>query len=206
RTYDPTPLLAVSELHVSPDGALGGSPGGGGMWVVDVHHRSHPVTKNEDGLHGISLGFTSHYDAMRERFGAGVVVGCAGENIIAETDGRFTYEDLAEGVAILAPDGKELVRLRVLQVAHPCRPFTGWALGKQVEPEELKKHLQFLDGGMRGFYCVGEGTRTTMLLEEIRTTGYQAPRRSVCAPEGPTRAHPFTCRRVGRTIRELSMA
>jgi len=74
RTYDPTPLLAVPDLHVSPDGALGASPGGGGMWVVDVHHRSHPVTKNEDGLHGISLGFTSHYDAMREHFGDRVAV------------------------------------------------------------------------------------------------------------------------------------
>jgi len=167
RTYDPTPLLAVSELHVSPDGALGGSPGGGGMWVVDVHHRSHPVTKNEDGLHGISLGFTSHYDAMREHFGDKVVVGCAGENIIARSDRQFGYDDLAAGVAILSPDGKERVRLKVLQVAHPCRPFTGWALGKTVEPEELKRHLQFLDGGMRGFYCVGVGAGTVSLGDQV---------------------------------------
>src|SRR5882724_8535492 len=87
RTYDPTPLLAVPALHVSPDGALGASPGG--MWVVDVHHRAHPDTKNEDGLHGISIGFTSHYDAMREHFGNRVEVGCAGENIIATSDRRF---------------------------------------------------------------------------------------------------------------------
>jgi len=165
RTYDPTPLLAVPALHVSPDGALGASPGG--MWVVDVHHRSHPVTKNEDGLHGISLGFTSHYDAMREHFGDRVVMGCAGENIIAISDRQFSYDDLAAGVAILSPEGKERVRLKVLQVAHPCRPFTGWALGKQVEPEELKKHLQFLDGGMRGFYCVGEGTGTVSLGDSL---------------------------------------
>jgi hypothetical protein len=167
RTYDPTPLLAVTDLHVSPDGALGGSPGEGGMWVVDVHHRSHPITKNEDGLHGISLGFTSHYDAMREHFGDKVVVGCAGENIIARSDRQFSYDELAAGVAILAPEGKERVRLKVLQVAHPCRPFTGWALGKTVEPEELKRHLQFLDNGMRGFYCVGEGTGTVSLGDSI---------------------------------------
>src|SRR5216110_168773 len=167
RTYDPTPLLAVSELYVSPDGALGGSPGGGGMWVVDVHLRSHPVTKNEDGLHGISLGFTTHYDAMREHFGDRIEVGCAGENIIASAHQRFTYDELADGVAILAPDGKERVRLRILQVAHPCRPFTGWALGKTVEPEELKKHLQFLDNGMRGFYCVCEGTGTVALGDSV---------------------------------------
>jgi hypothetical protein len=167
RTYDPTPLLAVPELYVSPDGALGGNPGGGGMWVVDVHHRSHPVTKNEDGLHGVSLGFTSHYDAMREHFGDRVVVGCAGENIIATSDRQFGYDDLAAGVAILSPEGKERVRLKVLEVAHPCRPFTGWALGKTVEPDELKRHLQFLDGGMRGFYCVGEGAGTVSLGDQI---------------------------------------
>ena len=135
--------------------------------MVDVHHRSHPVTKNEDGLHGISLGFTSHYDAMRAHFGEKVVVGCAGENIIATSDRQFGYDDLAAGVAILSPEGKERVRLKVLQVAHPCRPFTGWALGKTVEPEELKKHLQFLDGGMRGFYCVGEGMGTVSLGDSV---------------------------------------
>lgn len=165
RRYDPTPLLAVATLHVTPDGALGGCADG--EWIVDVHHRAHPFTKNEDGLHGISLGFTTHYDAMRERFGERIAVGCAGENIIATADRRFTYDDLAAGVAIVAPDGMERVRLRVLQVAHPCRPFTGWALGKQVEPEELKQHLQFLDNGTRGFYCVGEGSGTVALGDSI---------------------------------------
>jgi hypothetical protein len=165
RLYDPAPLFSVPSLNVTPDGALGASPDG--AWIVDVHHRAHPHTKNEDGLHGISVGFTSHYAAMREHFGDRVEVGCAGENIIATADRRFTYEELAGGVAILAPDGQERVRLRVLQVAHPCRPFTGWALGKPVEPEELKKHLQFLDNGMRGFYCVGEGTGTVSLGDSI---------------------------------------
>jgi hypothetical protein len=61
-------------------------------------------------------------------------------------------------VAILNQSGGEVVRLKVLQVAHPCRPFTGWALGERVEPEVLKANLQFLDDGMRGFYCVAEGT------------------------------------------------
>jgi hypothetical protein len=152
-------------LHVTPDGALGSTTDG--TWIVDVHHRDHPATKNEDGLHGISLGFTSHYTAMREHFGDRVEVGCAGENIIATADHRLTSDELATGVAVLAPDGTERVRLRVLQVAHPCRPFTGWALGKAVEPEELKKHLQFLDDGMRGFYCVGEGTGTVSLGDSV---------------------------------------
>jgi len=167
RVYDPAPLFSVPARNVTPEGALGASPDEAGTWIVDVHHRAHPHTKNEDGLHGISLGFTSHYDAMRQHFGDKLEVGCAGENIIATTDRRFAYDELAGGVAILAPDGSERIRLKILEVAHPCRPFTGWALGKQVEPEELKKHLQFLDGGMRGFYCVGEGTGTVSLGDQV---------------------------------------
>ncbi len=166
RVYDPAPLLSVPMLSVSPEGALGGRPDDE-TWIVDVHHRAHPQTKNEDGLHGISLGFTSHYAAMRRHFGDRLEVGCAGENILATSDRQFTYDELAGGVAILGWDGTERVRLKVLQVAHPCRPFTGWALGKTVEPEELKKHLQFLDNGMRGFYCVGEGTGTVSLGDSV---------------------------------------
>jgi hypothetical protein len=167
RLYDPAPLLSVPALSVSPDGALGASPADGEAWIVDVHHRLHPETKNEDGLHGISIGFTSHYAAMQEHFGERIAVGCAGENIIAQVDRRLTYEELAGGVAILSPEGTERVRLKVLEVAHPCKPFTGWALGKTVAPEEMKKHLQFLDNGMRGFYCQGEGSGTVALGDSI---------------------------------------
>src|SRR3989449_3797949 len=63
--YDPTPCLAVARLAVGPDGVLGEGPEG--SWLVDVHHRTHPNTKNEDGAHGVSIGFTTHYALMRER-------------------------------------------------------------------------------------------------------------------------------------------
>lgn len=158
RTYDPAPLLAVGRLALSPDGALGSTADGG--WLVDVHHRAHPDTKNPDGLHGVSVGFTAHYGAMRERFGARLTLGCAGENLIADTGSRLQFDDVARGLVILAPDGAERVRLRVLEVAHPCRPFTGWALGGTVEAAVLKEHLQFLEDGMRGFYCTAEGAGT----------------------------------------------
>jgi len=165
RIYDPAPLLAVPRLSVTPDGVLGASADGG--WMVDVHHRTHPATKNEDGLHGVSLGFTSHYAAMRDRFGERIVVGCAGENVIVTADRMFTYEDLAGGVAIVASDDSERVRLNVLQVSHPCRPFTGWALGGRVESEILKSNLQFLDGGTRGFYCLAEGSGTVSMGDRV---------------------------------------
>ena len=154
RVYDPAPILAVDRLALGPDGALGFASDQG--WIADIHHRAHPDTKNPEGRNGVSLGFTAHYRAMRDRFGSRIGVGCAGENIIVDTDRRFTLEDLQTGVPILTPDGRELVRLSVLDVAHPCRPFTGWAIGSIVESDALKAHLQFLDGGMRGFYCAGE--------------------------------------------------
>lgn len=156
RVYDPAPILGVDRLAVSPDGVLGWGPDR--SWVVDIHHRAHPNTKNEDGEHGVSVGFTAHYRAMRTRLGERVALGCAGENIIAETERRLALEDVRGGLAVLGADGRELLRLQVLDAAHPCRPFTGWALGRTVDPDELKSHLQFLDGGMRGFYCLGEGT------------------------------------------------
>lgn len=165
RVYDPAPLLPVRTLAVTPDGALGLGPDR--AWVVDVHHRAHPATKNEDGRHGISVGFTAHYAAMRDRFGRRIVVGCAGENIIAETTERLTYDDVRAGITIVDAGGTPLVRLVVLQVAHPCRPFTGWALGRRVEPEALKEHLQFLDDGMRGYYCQAESSGTVSVGDRL---------------------------------------
>lgn len=156
RVYDLTPLLAVDRLALGPDGALGA--GSDGSWLVDVHHRAHPRTKNEDGAHGVSVGFTSHYAWMRERFGDRITLGCAGENIIVETERRIALEDLQRGLVLLARDGQELTRLEVLQVAEPCRPFSGWALGGVVESRVLKETLQFLEGGTRGYYCQGVGS------------------------------------------------
>ena len=165
RRYDPEPILAVGQLAVAPDGVFGFEPQRG--WIVDIHHRAHPATKNPDGQNGISLGFTGHYDAMRERFGDRIELGCAGENVIVARPGRITLEDLLGGVAVVTAAGEEVVRLVVLDVAHPCRPFTGWALGAIVENDVLKAQLQFLDGGMRGFLCTAEKTGTISVGDQI---------------------------------------
>lgn len=165
RVYDPGPLLSVDRLAVGPDGVLGWGPAG--AWVVDVHHRSHPHTKNEDGEHGVSLGFTSHYAQMRDRFGDRITLGCAGENIIVDVQRRVPFEELEQGVALLSRDGRELARLEVLQVAHPCRPFSGWALGGMVESAVLKETLQFLEGGTRGYYCRGVGSGIVSLGDSV---------------------------------------
>lgn len=153
RTYDPAPLLPVPRAAVTPAGVLGLDRD---RWVVDVHHRAHPETKNEDGLHGVSVGFTAHYRKMSGRFGPRLAPGAAGENLIAESAGMVTLADIASGLVITAPDGAVRVRLSVLKAAEPCRPFTGWALGGAVESAVMKEQLQFLFDGMRGFYLQAE--------------------------------------------------
>ena len=165
RVYDPAPLLPVEQLAVGPDGTLGFARDQG--WIVDIHHRAHPESKNPDGQHGISLGFTGHYAAMQDRFGSRIDVGCAGENIIVDAPRQFTLDELRNGIAIISPEGAEVLRLAVLDVAHPCRPFTGWAVGGVVENDVLKAHLQFLDGGMRGFCLAGEKTALVSVGDRV---------------------------------------
>jgi hypothetical protein len=165
RAYSPAPLLAVDRLWMTPAGVLGGGPEG--TWVVDVHHREHPASRNEDGGHGVSLGFTAHYARMRHRFGERIVPGCAGENVIVESAARVTLEDLRAPLAILGRDGAERLRLSVLEVARPCRPFAGWALGARAEPDVLRDTLQFLDGGTRGYYCLAEGAAEVTLGDRL---------------------------------------
>ena len=150
RYYDPAPLLVVQELALTPEGALARLPDG--SMVIDIHHPSHPDTRNLERTNDLSVGFTAHYSAMRGQFGEHLVDGCAGENILIETPGRLTLADIAGGLAIQPAAGGEPVRLRVVRHAPPCVEFSGYA-SRSREPEAIKGTLQFLDDGLRGFYC-----------------------------------------------------
>lgn len=150
RYYDPAPLLTVNELHLTPEGALARLPDG--SMVVDIHHPSHPDTRNLERTNDLSVGFTAHYSAMRGQFGEHLVDGCAGENVLIEFGERLTLADIAGGLAIQPAAGGEPVRLRVVRHAPPCVEFSGYA-SRSREPEVIKGTLQFLDAGLRGFYC-----------------------------------------------------
>lgn len=163
RRYVPDPITAVDRLIATRDGVVGFA---NGTELLDVHHRDHPAQKNDDGRHGISIGFTTHYAEMRERFGDHLTIGCAGENLLVETKRRYELGDVAGGLVILDREGREKARLTDVEVAHPCRPFTGFAHRNQtVEPEVLKESLAFLDGGTRGFYCTLVATREPVIIE-----------------------------------------
>src|SRR6185369_5101107 len=160
RVYSPAPLLPVDELHLTPEGALARLADG--SMVVDVHHPAHPDTRNLERTNDLSVGFTAHYAAMRERYGEHLVDGCAGENILIETTDRLTQADIAGGLVIQPAQGGQLVRLQVVRHAPPCREFSGYA-SRSSEPEDIKGALQFLEAGLRGFYCALGNTGPVVL-------------------------------------------
>jgi hypothetical protein len=188
KVYDPAPLQTVEQLWLSARGVsaryLDGSR------LLDVHHMDHPLSRNRQGKNGISLGFTSHYRAMRARFGERVVNGIAGENVLIEREQLVKPEELAGELLIVSPASGRQVRLTHLQVATPCLEFTRFASGADaeevLEPAELKAALQFLDRGMRGFYAtclevdeVAIACGDEVYLQEQPAAGAMAVRRRI---------------------------
>ena len=157
RRYDPAPIRSVPAVSLSSSGVVGLRENG--ETVVDVHHHDHPASKNRGGENGISLGFTTHYLAMRQRFGPHLPDGIAGENFLIEVDQPFPAEDLAGGVVVEGADGRRL-ELRSVIVAAPCVEFARYALKfpDGARPDAtVTAALRFLDEGMRGFYATYEG-------------------------------------------------
>jgi hypothetical protein len=152
RYYDPAPLLVVERLLLAPGGVSAVSVDGES--IIDVHHAAHPETKNRLGTNGISLGFTSHYRAMRDRYGAQLPDGCAGENMLVESDHVWSLDELGATLMIECAD-RQLVALASLMTAAPCVEFSRFAhlSAEPLTSDQLRTTLQFLDGGMRGFYA-----------------------------------------------------
>ncbi len=152
--YDPAHILVVERLLLSPEGAIGVTAAA--EKIVDIHNARHPETRNNVN-NPITIGFTTHYAIMREKYGAHLTDGIAGENIIIETDQSFVWDDLVKGVAIQNAAGTTHP-FRLLKIAEPCYEFSHFAAGKNatngdpLRGVELKTTLQFLDGGIRGFH------------------------------------------------------
>jgi hypothetical protein len=164
RRYDPGPLRAVPALTLTEGGVHGwtelGEP------VADVHHRDHPHSKNRGGENSISLGFTSHYVAMREAFGQHLTDGIAGENILIAADQLIGEPDLAHGLVIVTTDGQQ-IRLEDIVVATPCVEFSRYALRfpDDARPDEtVAQALRFLNDGMRGYYASYHGPEARIAI------------------------------------------
>jgi hypothetical protein len=153
RRYDPTPIVPVPALSVTVDGVCGHDDTG--AEIVDVHNATHPLSKNRARTNGVSIGFTSHYEAMRERFGEHVVDGLAGENILIELDGMVNPQDMPDTLVIQGDDGQEILLTDII-VAAPCVEFSRFAM--QYPPDAkpnrtVSEALKFLNYGMRGYYA-----------------------------------------------------
>lgn len=163
--YDPTPLVVVEYLLLSPQGAIGVAADG--LQVMDIHHEYHPNSHNHKGINGVSIGFTSHYRAMRSKLGEHLVDGIAGENIVVESATPHPLTDLSERLAIQIQQTGRYIYLSGLQVATPCVEFSLFAAnhGMPLPAAQLKETLQFLDGGTRGFYARMEDLQDTVTLQ-----------------------------------------
>ena len=152
--YDASRRVAVESLKITPLGieAITNE----GEHVLDIHHINHPdKAYDEDDL--VCIGFTSHYDAMRERFGDHMVYGVAGENIIIEYEAEVWPEDIDQQIGIENQDTGEMAILDMVRFAAPCNEFSHFAAQsqhKKLPADELKSILQFLGNGRRGFLLV----------------------------------------------------
>ena len=148
--YDVTRRVEVESLVITPLGIEAALPTG--EPVLDIHHINHPDKAYKDDL--ISIGFTSHYQAMRERFGEHMQDGTAGENIIIEYNEEVWLDDLGQGVIIENAETSQRAVLEILRIATPCNEFSHFAANSQhqrLPAAELKSTLQFLNHGRRGF-------------------------------------------------------
>jgi len=152
--YDESRRVEVDQLSVNSKGIEATSPDG--LHVLDIHHLDHPDKEyDDDDL--VCIGFTSHYDKMRERFGNHMVYGSAGENIIVENPKEIWLADLGSQIAIENQETGQLLVLGEVQVAQPCDEFSHFATQNQDErlpAGKLKETLQFLGEGRRGFLFV----------------------------------------------------
>jgi hypothetical protein len=160
KVYDPTPIRSLASILVTDRGIVGlddnGSP------VPDVHHADHPMTRN-NGANDLSLGFTSHYGAMRDRFGDHLHDGVAGESILVEVAELVQEETLHHGVTIRTATGID-VHLGDILVAEPCVEFTGYALRNTENNRAIAAALPHLRHGMRGFYARYHGPEVRIAI------------------------------------------
>ncbi len=161
RHYSPDPILLVDKVEITSAGVWGHV---NGKRIVDVHNTEHPRSRNMDNKNGLSFNFTGHYAAMQSQFGDHLTEGCAGENILIETERTVRLDELGSKVAIVKPDQQRIV-LRNMMVAAPCREFSCFVRQAEVSGIELKQTLQFLDQGIRGFYAALEGEVENLTIE-----------------------------------------
>lgn len=164
RWYDPAPIRVVPMLALNEHGVVGRAATGD--TILDVHNITHLASRNRANSNSISVGFTSHYGAMRARFGDHLPDGIAGENILVATERMFTEADFAAGICIETGDGAA-IDLEQIIIAEPCVEFSRYALRYPLDAPSnraVTDALNFLREGTRGFYATYRGAPTTIAV------------------------------------------
>ena len=163
--YDASRRVEADRLLITSKGIEATEPDG--EHVLDIHHLDHPdKAYDDDDL--VCIGFTSHYEAMRSRFGKHMVDGIAGENIIIEYDKEVWVDDIGQQIAIESKETGRMTLLDLVCFAAPCDEFSHFAAqsqDKRLPASELKAILQFLNNGRRGFLLVLRDGQETATVE-----------------------------------------
>lgn len=156
KWYDPEGIVELDVMVLADGGCLGIVSEEEA--ILDVHHPEHPLSKNRERTNGVSIGFTSHYDLIRDEYGEDLEDGIAGENILVERDETVVLPEIVHGLLIETDDGP--VVLRSVSIAEPCVEFSKYLLGYEADQKPdaaVKATVQFLRNGVRGFYALAEG-------------------------------------------------
>lgn len=172
--YDASRRVEVNRLLITSKGIEATKPDG--EHVLDIHHLDHPdKAYDDDDL--VCIGFTSHYQAMRARFGEHMVDGSGGENIIIEYDEEVWTEDLGGQIAIENAETGQMTLLDLVCFAAPCDEFSHFVTQsqhKRLPTTELKETLNFLNNGRRGFLFVlsdGQESATVQAGDKVFVVG-----------------------------------
>ena len=160
--YDVSRRVEVESLLITSRGIEAKTPGG--EHVLDIHHLDHPDKMyDEDDL--VCIGFTSHYNSIRERYGEHIVDGSAGENIIIDCESEVWPKDLSHQIALKNQESGHIGVLDLVHFALPCEEFSRFVMGSQYEQPpagELKETLRFLGNGRRGYLLVFNNTQESV--------------------------------------------
>ncbi len=152
--YDASRRVVVDRLEISPRGIEATPPGS--KRLLDIHHLDHPEKAyDDDDL--VCVGFSAHYEAMRDRFGEHMVDGIAGENIIIDSAGEVWPEDLGATLTIENQSTGEHALLKSISFATPCVEFSRFCAQLpygELSARQMGEILRFLDRGRRGFLFV----------------------------------------------------
>ena len=182
--YDPRFIRTVPALRIDDGGVAGLDGAGGGVAIADVHHRDHPQSKYR-GENGVSLGFTGHYARMRDRFGAHLVDGVAGENILVEADREVAEDEVAAGLVIVGAHGS--VAMTAVRHAPPCVEFSKFCAGyapDQRADAMVADALHYLNLGIRGFYATLAGGSPASVTVTPGDAVYRRLRQDIGAGDG----------------------